>query len=179
MPKKSKDSIYSLLREMTCDETHQSIELTCRVYNATTNKLIRGETPANLTRDIVRVQKFSSSSVPRGTRIRLEVTTDTPCYLYIFDLGTSGANTMLFPSEDGEDNFFRPHQVYHFPEDDESQFEISGPPGKEVVQVMAFARKQDSLTANASLLRDIRVLNNKSQSERRGFAQVEFTVSVS
>lgn len=174
----SKDNIYSLLKEMTCDEKHQSIKLTCRVYDATTNKLIRGEPPANLTRDIVRVQKFSSSSVPRGTRIRLEVTTDTPCYLYIFDLGTSGTNTMLFPSEDGEDNFFRPHQVYHFPEDDESQFEISGPPGKEVVQVMAFARKQDGLTANAPLLRDIRVLNNKSQSERRGFAQVEFTVSV-
>ena len=168
--------IYSLLKDMTSDEKHQTINITCKVYNATNNQLINGETPGNQTRDIVRIQKFSASSVPRGTKVRLEVTTDTPCYLYILNLGTS-TNTMLFPSECEEDNFFRPNQVYHFPEHNESEFEITGPPGKEVVQVMAFAKKPDCLTASAPLLRDICVLNNKSQSERRGFAQVEFTVS--
>jgi hypothetical protein len=164
---------------MTSDESRQTIKITCKVYNATTNQLIKGETPGRpLLRDIARIQKFSASSVPRGARVRLEVTTDSPCYLYILDLGTSGNTTMLFPSECQEDNFLRPNQVYHFPGQDSDEFQIQGPPGKEVVQVMAFARKPDCLTPRetAPLLRDICVLNNASRSERRGFAQVEFTV---
>ena len=165
---------------MTSDENRQTIKITCKVFNSTTNQLIKGETPGPLLRDIVRIQKFSASSVPRGTRVRLEVTTDSPCYLYILNLGTSGNTTMLFPSECEEDNFFQPNQVYHFPGQYFDEFEIQEPPGKEVVQVMAFAKKPDSLTpteTTASLLRDIRVLNNASRSERCGFAQVEFTVS--
>lgn len=162
---------------MTIDEQHQTINITCKVYNATTNQLIKGEAPAPLLRDIKRVQNFPASSVPVGTRVRLEVTTDSPCYLYIFNLGTSGSNTMLFPSEDEKDNFFRPNQAYHFPGHD-SYFEIGPPAGQEVVQVMALSRKPDCLTPcqNAPLLRDIRLLNNASQDEGRGFARVEFSV---
>ncbi|CAI8024968.1 hypothetical protein GBAR_LOCUS14465, partial [Geodia barretti] len=44
VPKSPKD-LYSLLKDMTSDENRQTIKITCKVFNSTTNQLIKGETP--------------------------------------------------------------------------------------------------------------------------------------
>lgn len=166
------------------DDSHQTIHITCKVYNAKTNQLIEGEVP--LLRDITfvpHIQNFSPTSVPRGTEIRLEIVIDSSCYLYVLNIGTSGSATMLLPNEYERNNFVHANQTYHFPGKNYG-FKIQGPPGKEVVQVMAFSSQQDTLTDHSSstiqkepLLRDIHILQSTSQKEKHGFAQVEFTVT--
>lgn len=172
-----------LLKSITINDSNQEIQVTCKVYNAATNQQIRGT--SSLLRDVTitpRLQEFSSTSVPISTKIRLEITTDTSCYLYILNIGTSGSATMLLPSKYDRQNFFQARQTYHFPAKN-YEFEIQGPPGKEVIQVMAFSHSQERLNAFSTggsdkepLLRDIGILQNSSSWEKRGFALVEFTV---
>lgn len=175
------EQLCSLLKTMTTNDSQQEIHITCKVYNAATNQLIKGEFP--LLRDITITPRIHSTSVPIGTKLRLEVTVDSPSYLYVLNIGTSGSTTMLLPNKFETDNFFQANQTYHFPGRNYG-FGIQGPAGKEVIQVMAFSNQQDILTLHSSsaiqkelLLRDIHVLQNTSQMEKRGFAQVEFTVT--
>lgn len=166
---------------MTTNDSNQEIHITCKVYNAATNQLIKGEFP--LLRDITITPRIHSTSVPIGTKLRLEITVDSSSYLYVLNIGTSGSTTMLLPNTFETDNFFHANQTYHFPGRNYG-FGIQGPTGKEVVQVMAFSNQQDILTLHSSsaiqkelLLRDIHILQNTSQMEKCGFAQVEFTVT--
>lgn len=178
------EELCGLLKAMTTDDSHQEIHIACKVYNATTNQMIKEQSP--LLRDITispRIQNFSSSSVPTGTEIRLEISVDVPSYLYVLNVGTSGSATMLLPNQHERNNFFHANQTYHFPGRNYG-FEIQGPPGREVIQVMAFSSQQDSLTLHSGcaiqkepLLRDIRILQTTSQEKRQGFAQVEFIVT--
>ena len=128
-------------------EDPQQIEVTCRVYNADTNKLIQSS-KGPLTRDIKltsrpRLQEFSSQ-VTRGTNLRLAISTDSNCYIYILNIGTSGKTSILLPNEYELDNHFAANQTYYFPDKDYG-FEIDGPPGKETIQVMALSYKLESL----------------------------------
>jgi len=82
---------------MTTDDSHQDIHVACKVYNATTNQVIEGQSP--LLRDITvtpRIENFSPSSLPTGIE---EITVDVPSYLYVLNIGTSGSATMLLPHE--------------------------------------------------------------------------------
>ena len=167
---------------MTIEDTQQ-IEIDCKVYNATTNKLIES-TKAPLTRDIKitqhrhRVQEFSSDAVPIGTSIRIEVTTNSACYLYILNVGTSGKSTLLLPNVYDSTNRFSPSETYHLPGPDFG-FDIEGPPGKETIQIFAFSEKQSALEKLAEkpkeLYRDI-VCRRKKQTVPAGFAQIQFDV---
>ena len=164
-------------------EANQQISVTCKVYNASINTLIQGKTP--LLRDITvmpRVQQFSAECVPLDAEIRLEITTDAPCFLYVINIGTSGKTTVLLPNEYQTDNFFQGSQTYYLPGEDYG-FKLEGPSGKEIIQVMAFSQKQVALSSHAGndiqapLLRDISIIRKKEDSElKRGFAQVEFLV---
>ena len=165
-------------------EDPQQIEISCKVYNAGTNQLIEGTAPP-LTRDIRvrrRVQEFSSNAVPIGTSIRLEITADCECYMYILNIGTSGKVSWLLPNE-CDSNHFRPNQVYHLP-DPEYGFDIEGPVGKETLQIFAFSQKQRKLEDLAGksfqekeLYRNIVVRRRKVvPEEKKGFAQVQFNV---
>ena len=93
------EELCGLLKAMTTDDSHQEIHIACKVYNATTNQVIKEQSP--LLRDITispRIQNFSPSSVPTGTEIRLEISVDVPSYLYVLNFGTSGSATMLLPN---------------------------------------------------------------------------------
>ena len=176
--------LSDLLKSMTLEEPQQ-IGITCKVFNADTNNLIESS-KAPLTRDITirrRVQEFSSETVRVGTSIRLEITTDSNCYLYILNIGTSGKTTLLLPNEYETDNYFNAQQSYNLPGED-CGFEIDGPSGKETIQVLAFSSRQpvlDKLVSAASvqertLYRDI-VMKRKAQPvEQKGYAFVQFDV---
>lgn len=169
-------------------EDPQQIDISCKVYNSDTNTLIKSNKPSNspLTRDIKmtrhRVQEFSSSAVPVGTSIRLEITANCECYMYILNIGTSGKIALLLPNE-CDSNHFHPNQVYHLP-DPELGFEIEGPPGKETLQIFAFSQKQSTLEGfgekpiqEKELYRDIVIRRKKNIPEdKKGFAQVQFDV---
>ena len=164
-------------------EAKQQINVTCNVYNASTNMLIQGKTPQ--LRDITvmpRVQEFSAECVPLDAEIRLEITTDAPCFLYVINIGTSGKTTVLLPNDYQADNFFQGRQTYYLPGEDYG-FKLQGPSGKEIIQVMAFSQKQVALSSHTGtniqepLLRDISIIRKREDSElKRGFAQVEFFV---
>ncbi len=179
-----------LFKSITLEDPQQ-IEVTCKVYNADTNKLIQSN-KAPVTRDIkirqsrARVQEFSSDQVTRGSSLRLAVSADSNCYIYIVNIGTSGNTSVLLPNEYEKDNQFAAHQVYYFPGEDYG-FEVSGPPGKETIQVMALSYKLESLNRMAEtkvcekeIYRDISIKRKKavaaSSSERKGFAQIQFDV---
>ncbi|XP_019854164.1 PREDICTED: uncharacterized protein LOC105313384 isoform X2 [Amphimedon queenslandica] len=176
--------LSNLLKSMTIEEPQQ-IGITCKVFNADTNNLIESS-KAPVTRDITirrRVQEFSSQTVRVGTSIRLEITTDSNCYLYILNIGTSGKTTLLLPNEYETNNYFNAWQSYNLPGED-CGFEIDGPSGKETIQVLAFSSRQpvlDKLVCAASvqemtLYRDI-VMKRKAQAvEQKGYAFVQFDV---
>ena len=180
--------LVDLLKSMTIDDPQQ-IEISCKVFDAETNKLIEG-TKQPLTRDIkkscksARVQEFSSRAVPIGTSIRLEIMANCECFMYIINIGTSGKIALLLPNE-CDSSFFRPNQIYHLP-DPELGFDIEGPPGRETLQIFAFSRKQKALEELAAkksiqekeLYRDIVIRRKKptTEEEKKGFAQVQFEV---
>ena len=173
-------------------EDPQQIEIYCKVFDADKNRLIKS-TNAPLTRDIklkqktlsqLRVQEFSSNSVPIGTNIRLEITTDSECYLYILNIGTSGKSSLLLPNDFEPNNHFRAHQTYFLPGQDFG-FEIEGPCGKETIQILAFSHKQtmwDKLAnrpiQERDLYRDISIRRKRTSpsTEKKGFAQIQFDV---
>lgn len=177
--------LVDLLRSMTLEDP-QEIEITCKVYDADTDRLIES-TGAPLTRDIKvkprRVLEFSSNAVPIGTNIRLEVSTNSRCYLYIINKGTSGKVSLLLPNEYDTTNHFNPYQTYYLPGID-SGFEIEGPPGKETIQILAYSEKQMTLenlvnrpVQDDELYRDISIKRKKqSAAIKKGFAQVQFHV---
>jgi hypothetical protein len=175
-------------------EDPQQIDIDCKVYNVDTKRLIekssnsKSSSPAApLTRDIRlkrnRVQEFSSSAVPVGTNIRLEIAADCECFMYILNIGTSGKVALLLPNE-YESNHFHRNQVYHFPDPGCGGLDITGPPGKETIQIFAFSRKQDTLEGfkereihEQEVYRDIVRRRKKNIPEdKKGFAQVQFNV---
>lgn len=183
------ESLVSLLKSITIEDPQQ-IEIICRVYNANTNALIQS-TSAPLTRDIrlsrrSRLQEFSSEQVTLGASIRLEVTADSNCFLYILNIGTSGNTTLLLPNEYERNNQFSANQTYYLPDKDYG-FEISGPPGKETIQIMAFSNRLDMLDKMAvttvqerEIYRDITIRRKKriaDTTEKKGYAQIQFSVT--
>lgn len=174
----------------------QTINLVCTVINTTTNTLLPYTTAtsnpphthtaseAPVLRDITlgpRLKQFSPSAVPIGTEIRVRITASTSCYLYILNIGSSGNVTMLLPNEYQRDNFLPVGHTYSLPAEDYS-LTISGPAGREVIQVMAFSRRLDEVPATAQppsgqLLRNIELVQKRLDSYKQwGFAQMEFLV---
>lgn len=171
-------------------EDPQEIEITCKVFDADTNKLIKS-TKDPLTRDIKlkrrpcsRIQEFSSDTVPVGSSIRLEITASSKCYLYIINVGTSGKTSFLLPNEYDPTNHFSADETYYFP-DREFGLDIEGPSGKETIQILAFSEKQTKLETVANepiqekeLYRDIVIRRKKANvtTLKKGFAQIQFDV---
>jgi len=179
----------NLLKSITIEDPQQ-IEVTCKVYNATSDQLIQTSQGA-VTRDIKltsqrKIQEFSSRQVSRGTNLRLAISADSNCFIYILNVGTSGKTSILLPNEFELDNHFAAHEMYYFPGRDYG-FEIEGPPGKETIQVMALSHKLESLDRMVSagvcekeIYRDISIKRKKtssSPSEKKGFVQIRFDVA--
>jgi hypothetical protein len=69
-----------------------------------------------------------------GEVVRFRVTSDFDGYLYVMDQGTSGQFATVFPGTDaGADNRVHQGQSFSIPVTDGSWFQISGPPGFDVL----------------------------------------------
>lgn len=182
------EGLCSHLKHLTL-QSDQGIGVECQVFNAKTGSIIRGITPS-VTRDITpfpRLQEFSSEAVPRGFEIRLAITADTSCYLYIINIGTSGVTKLVFPNEYESDNYLAAGHTHYLP-GEHYGFRVEGKPGKERLQILAFSRQLreldryrsttvDSDITRKHLLRDITVIKRpKSIGLQWGSAHIEFTV---
>lgn len=69
-----------------------------------------------------------------GDILRIRVTSDYDGYLYVMDQGTSGHFATVFPSGTaGTDNQVHRGQIYSIPSTTDGWFQISGPPGFDVL----------------------------------------------
>lgn len=88
------------------------------------------------TRDIQVVRRDRGYKI--GDRITVKFTADRDCYLTLFDIGTSGAITRIFPNQLHRENFIRAKRVYRIPDDDHGfDYELSGPSGIERLKAIA------------------------------------------
>lgn len=88
------------------------------------------------TRDIQVVRRDRGYKI--GDRITVKFTADRDCYLTLFDIGTSGAITRIFPNQLHRENFIRANRVYRIPEDDHGfDYELRDPPGIERLKAIA------------------------------------------
>ena len=184
-PQNTTETLAAQLKSLTL-EAKQQINVTCKVYNASTNMPIQEKAPT--LRDITvmpRVQEFSAECVPLNTEIQLQITASAPCFLYVINIGTSGKTTLLLPNEFQADNYFQGGQTYYLPGKDYG-FRLKGPSGKEIIHVMAFSRKQAlALTSHTGsnieepFLRDVSIIRKSAADSdlNCGFVQVEFLVS--
>lgn len=80
-----------------------------------------------------------------GDVVHFRVESEFDGYLYVMDEGSSGRFTTVFPtSEAGADNRVRQGQTFSIPAQDESWYQISGPPG---FDVLYFLLSPDALSA--------------------------------
>ena len=77
-----------------------------------------------------------------GDRIVVCFRSDRDCYLTLFNIGTSGKLTILFPNYLFQNNFTRADRIYVIPGDEYPfEYELSGPPGVEKIKAIATASK--------------------------------------
>lgn len=76
-----------------------------------------------------------------GDKIRLFFCAEQDCYINVFNLGTSGNITMLFPNKLAQDNFIKEGKTYSVPgEGYPFEYVLSGPPGIERITAIAAAQ---------------------------------------
>lgn len=77
-----------------------------------------------------------------GDRIVVYFRSDEDCYLTLFNIGTSGKLTILFPNYLIQNNFTRADRIYAIPGDEYPfEYELSGPPGVEKIKAIATTSK--------------------------------------
>ena len=77
-----------------------------------------------------------------GDRIVVYFRSDRDCYLTLFNIGTSGKLTILFPNYLFQNNFTRADRIYAIPGDEYPfEYELSGPPGVEKIKAIATTSK--------------------------------------
>lgn len=70
-----------------------------------------------------------------GDIVRFRITSKTAGYLYVIDVGTSGDTSTLFPGkeETQTDNRIKPGMVSSVPVEGDGWFEVTGPPGFDIL----------------------------------------------
>ena len=77
-----------------------------------------------------------------GERIVVCFRSDRDCYLTLFNIGTSGKLTVLFPNYLFQNNYTRADRIYAIPGDEYPfEYELSGPPGVEKIKAIATTSK--------------------------------------
>ncbi|MBI1205439.1 MAG: DUF4384 domain-containing protein [Rhodopseudomonas sp.] len=77
-----------------------------------------------------------------GDAMRLSVEVDKPAYVYVFDIGTSGHTTLLFPNKFHENARLKPGAKISIPgEKDDWSITVDGPVGADYVIALATSRK--------------------------------------
>ncbi len=81
-----------------------------------------------------------------GDKIVVYFRSDEDCYLTLFNIGTSGKLTILFPNYLFQNNFTRADRIYAIPGDEYPfEYELSGPPGVETIKAIATTSKLNLL----------------------------------
>ena len=81
-----------------------------------------------------------------GDKIVVYFRSDKDCYLTLFNIGTSGELTVLFPNYLFQNNFTRADRIYAIPGDEYPfEYELSGPPGVEKIKAIATTSKLNLL----------------------------------
>ena len=81
-----------------------------------------------------------------GDRIVVYFRADRACYLTLFNIGTSGKLTVLFPNYLFQNNFVTANKIYAIPGAEYPfEYELSGPPGVEKIKTIATASKLNLL----------------------------------
>jgi len=79
-----------------------------------------------------------------GDRIIVYFRSDMDCYLTLFNIGTSGKLTILFPNYLFQNNFITANKIYAIPgEEYPFEYELSGPPGAEKIKAIATTSKRN------------------------------------
>lgn len=81
-----------------------------------------------------------------GDKIVVYFMPDRDCYLTLFNIGTSGKLTVLFPNYLFQNNFITANKIYAIPgEEYPFEYELSGPPGVEKIKAIATTSKLNFL----------------------------------
>ena len=81
-----------------------------------------------------------------GDRIVVYFRADRACYLTLFNIGTSGKLTILFPNYLFQNNFITANKIYAIPgEEYRFEYELSGPVGVEKIKAIATTSKANLL----------------------------------
>jgi hypothetical protein len=100
------------------------------------------EGTSSIPRDISIVAKIVPISYRIGDKITFFFRSNRDCYLTLFNLGTSGSITVLFPNRLFQDNFIRANQTYSIPGEGYSfEYMLSGPVGVERIKAIASTEK--------------------------------------
>ncbi len=103
-----------------------------------------------------------------GEKINIFFKSEKDCYLNLWNFGTSGKLTVLFPNALFTDNFIKGNRIYSIPgEDYPFDYILSGPPGIERVKAIAAnhkfnlidltSTKEEIFTKSKSAVRDISI----------------------
>jgi hypothetical protein len=103
-----------------------------------------------------------------GEKINIFFKSEKDCYLNLWNFGTSGKLTVLFPNALFTDNFIKGNRIYSIPgEDYPFDYILSGPPGIERVKAIAAnhkfnlidltSTKEEIFTTSKSAVRDISI----------------------
>jgi hypothetical protein len=90
----------------------------------------------------VRDVKILARKYRIGDRIVVYFKPDRDCYLTLFNIGTSGKLTVLFPNYLFQNNFITANKIYAIPGDEYPfEYALSGPPGVEKIKAIATTSK--------------------------------------
>jgi len=97
---------------------------------------------SNSPRDISIIPQGAQDSYQIGDKITFFFRSEQDCYLTLFNLGTSGSITILFPNKLFQDNLIKAGQTYTIPGAAYSfEYMLSGPAGVEKIKAVATTEK--------------------------------------
>lgn len=116
--------------------------------------------------------KSDKKSYQISEPVVLDITADKDCYLAVINLGTSGRMALLFPNKWQPNNKIEKGKTYRIPpEGSEYALKVLGPPGTELIKVIASI---DPVLANVqSLQQEIRTPVEQSGSPAGTFLIVK------
>ncbi len=84
------------------------------------------------------VDKGCGGTYRIGDKLTIYFKSTKDCYLTLFDVSPGGQVRLLFPNRYRTDNFFEANKVHAIPaKDDNFEFEVTPPPGKETIRAVA------------------------------------------
>jgi len=87
------------------------------------------------------VDKGCGKTYYTGEKLTIYFSSNKDCYLTLFDFTPGGGVRLLLPNRYRKSNFFEANKVYAIPsKSDNFEFEVTPPPGREMIKAVATAR---------------------------------------